>query len=194
MSESAASSAAPAAAPAPAPDGTTATATTATGGRAPAQSPADDHPEAVRRLRIFSFAQILLLAMQTALGVVANIFATLPAADQGKGLLSSFGDSVSKGPASVAAHAGFGMLVFVNACLLIVFSLTIRDTSAKLASAIGWLCIAGAAVSGAAFVNANQTSNTANYASLVMGLLTMVAFAAYAWNLYVLGKDGGESK
>jgi hypothetical protein len=186
VSESAASSAATAAAPV----GTTAT----TGGRAPAQSPADEHAEAVRRLRIFSFAQVLLLAVQTGLGVVANIFATLPAADQGKGPLSSFGDSVSKGPVSVAAHAGFGMLVFVNACLLIVFSLIVRDTSVKLASAIGWLCIAGAAVSGAAFVNANQTSNSANYASLVMGLLTMVAFAAYAWNLYVLGKDAGEIK
>jgi hypothetical protein len=185
VSESAASSAPAAAAPA----GVTAT---TGGGRAPAQSPADEHAEAVRRLRVFSFAQVLLLAVQTGLGVVANIFATLPAADQGKGLLSSFGDSVSKGPVSVAAHAGFGMLVFVNACLLIVFSLVVRDTSVKLASAIGWLCIAGAAVSGAAFVNANQTSNTANYASLVMGLLTMVAFAAYAWNLYALGKDGGE--
>lgn len=176
MSESAASSAATTAAPA-----------------APAvgRSPSEEHAEAVRRLRNFSLAQVLLLAVQTGLGLVANIFATLPAADQGKGLLSSFGDSVSKGPVSVAAHAGFGMLVFVNACLLIVFSLTVRDGSVKLASAIGWLCIAGAAVSGAAFVNAAQTSNSANYASLVMGLLTMVAFAAYAWNLFVLGKDGG---
>ena len=174
MSESAASSAATAAAPA-----------APTAGR----SPSAEHAEAVRRLRDFSLAQVLLLAVQTALGLVANIFATLPAADQGKGLLSSFGDSVSKGPASVAAHAGFGMLVFVNACLLIVFSLTVRDTSVKLASTIGWLCIAGAAVSGAAFVNATQTSNPANYASLTMGLLTMVAFAAYAWNLFILGKD-----
>ena len=173
MSESAASSAATAT-----PAGTTA-----------GRSPADEQAEAVRRLRNFSLAQVLLLAVQTGLGLVANIFATLPAADQGKGLLSSFGDSMSKGPASVAGHAGFGMLVFVNACLLIVFSLTVQDTSVKLASAIGWLCIAGAAVSGAAFVNAAQDSNSANYASLTMGLLTMVAFAAYAWNLFVLGKD-----
>jgi hypothetical protein len=183
VSESAASSAATAAAPAG-----------AATGRRPAQTPAEEHAEAVRRLRVFSFAQLLLLAVQTGLGVVANIFATLPASDQGKGLLSSFGDSVSKGPGAVAAHAGFGMLVFVNACLLIVFSLTVRDTSVRLASAVGWLCIAGAAVSGAMFVNAAQDSNSANYASLVMGLLTMVAFAGYAWNLFVLGNDGGEVK
>ena len=146
-----------------------------------------EHAEAVRRLRIFSFAQVLLLVVQTGLGIAVSIFATLPAADQGQGLLSSFGNSMSKGPVGVAAHAGFGMLVFVNACLLIVFSLTVRDRSVKLASALGWLCIAGAASSGAAFVNANQDTSSANYASLVMGLLTMVAFAAYAWNLYVLG-------
>jgi hypothetical protein len=180
VSESAASSAATAAAPA--------------AGRRPAQTPAEERAEAVRRLRVFSFAQVLLLAVQTGLGVVANIFATLPASDQGKGLLSSFGDSMSKGPVAVAAHAGFGMLVFVNACLLIVFSLTVRETSVRLASVVGWLCIAGAAVSGASFVNAAQNSNSANYASLVMGLLTMVAFAGYAWNLFALGKDGGEVK
>jgi hypothetical protein len=155
-------------------------------------SPAEEHAVAVRRLRTFSFAQVLLLVVQTGLGMAANLFATLPAADQGQGLLSSFGDSITKGPASVAAHAGFGMLVFINACLLIVFSLTVRDTSVKLTSTVGWLCIAGAAVSGAAFVNANQTSNSANYASLTMGLLTMVAFACYAWNLFVLGKPSAE--
>ena len=75
MSESAASSAATTAAPA-----------TPTVGR----SPSAEHAEAVRRLRNFSLAQVLLLAVQTGLGLVANIFATLPAADQGKGLLSSF--------------------------------------------------------------------------------------------------------
>jgi len=156
------------------------------------QAPSDDQAEAVARLRDFSFAQVLLLAVQTGLGLVANLFADLPASDQGQGLLSSFRDSITKGPASVAAHAGFGMLVFVNACLIIVFSLTVRDGSAKLTSAIGWLSIAGSAVSGAAFVNANQTSNSANYASLTMGLLTMVAFACYAWNLYVLNKADAE--
>ena len=184
MSESAASSA-------PA----TASASTGAGtGTAPGvgRSPADEHAEAVRRLRTFSLAQVLLLAVQTGLGFWANLFATLPAADQGKGLLSSFSDSVAKGPVSVASHAGFGMLVFVNACLLIVFSLTVRDSSVKLTSTLGWLCIAGAAVSGATFVNANQDSNSASYASLTMGLLTMIAFACYAWNLFVLGKDGGE--
>ena len=156
------------------------------------QSPAAEHAEAVHRLRTFSLAQVLLLAVQTGLGFWANLFATLPAADQGKGLLSSFGDSMAKGPVSVSAHAGFGMLVFINACLLIVFSLTVRDSSVKLTSALGWLCIAGAAASGAAFVNADQTSNSARYASLTMGLLTMIAFASYAWNLYALGRDGGE--
>jgi len=158
------------------------------------QTPSDEHAEAVRRVLGFSFAQVLLLVAQSGLGMGVNLFVTLPAADQGKGLLSAFGDAMSRGPAAVAAHAGFGLLVFINACLLIVFSLTVRDTSVKLASAVGWLCIAGAAVSGAAFVNADPSQNSANYASLVMALLTMVALGCYAWNLYTLGAhtDGGE--
>ena len=151
----------------------------------------EQEAEAVRRVRVFSFAQVLLLVVQTGLGIWVNIYCTLPGADEGKGLLSSFGNSISKGPASVATHAGFGMLVFINACLLVVFALTVRDTSVKLASVIGWLCIVGAAVSGASFVNATQDSNSANSASLTMGLLTMVALGCYAWNLYTL--KGSES-
>ena len=152
----------------------------------------DEHADAVRRVRTFSFAQVLLLIVQTGLGIWVSIYCTLPASDQGKGLLSSFGNAMSKGPASVATHAGFGMLVFINACLLIAFALTVRDTSVKLASAIGWLCIVGAAMSGASFVNAAQSSSAANSASLTMGLLTMVALACYAWNLFALGKGRGE--
>ena len=156
------------------------------------QATTDAHAEAVRRVRTFSLAQVLLLAVQTGLGLWVSIYCTLPAADQGKGLLSSFGNAMSKGPASVATHAGFGLLVFINACLLIVFALGVRDTSVKVASGIGWLCIVGAAASGASFVNAAQNSTSANSASLTMGLLTMVAFGCNAWNLYALGRTAAE--
>jgi hypothetical protein len=156
------------------------------------QTTSDEHAEAVRRMRTFSFAQILLLAVQTGLGLWVGIYGTLPGTDEGKGLLSSFGNSISKGPMSVATHAGFGMIVFINACLLVVFALTVRDTTVRAASVIGWLSVAGAAVSGASFVNATQNSTSANSASLVMGLLTMLALGCYAWNLYTLAGDSAD--
>jgi hypothetical protein len=156
----------------------------------PAGSTAGEHALAAGRLRRSSLAQLLLLLVQTGLGMGVNLYSSLPAADQGKGLMASFGDAVAKGPAAVAVHAIFGMLVFVNACVLVVFSFTVRPAAAKICSIVGWLCIAGAAASGAAFVNANQNSgNAANTASLTMAVLTLVAMACYAVNLFVLGDE-----
>jgi hypothetical protein len=156
----------------------------------PAGSTPDEDALAVGRLRRSSLAQLLLLVVQTGLGMGVNLYSSLPAADQGKGLPASFGDSVAKGPAALAVHAIFGMLVFINACVLVVFSFTVRPAAAKICSVVGWLCIAGAAASGAAFVNAHQNSgNSANTASLTMALLTLVAVACYAVNLFVLADD-----
>ena len=149
----------------------------------------DEHAHAVGRLRRSSLAQIVLLVIQSGLGMAVSLYVTLPAADQGKGLMASFGDSVAKGPVAVAIHAILGMLVFINACMLVIFSLTVRHRAAKIFSLIGGLCIIGAAMSGAAFVNANQNSgNSADSASLTMALLTFVALACYAVNLFVLGE------
>lgn len=153
----------------------------------PVGSTAEEFAHAAGRLRRSSLAQILLLLVQAGLGMGVNLYVSLPAADQGKGLMASFGDAVAKGPASVAVHAIFGMLVFINACVLVVFSFTVRPAAAKICSIVGWLCIAGAAMSGAAFVNANQDSgNSGNVASLTMALLTLVAVGCYAVNLFVL--------
>ncbi|HET9172562.1 MAG TPA: hypothetical protein VFN97_24265 [Actinospica sp.] len=148
----------------------------------------DDHALAARRLRDFSFAQVVLLVLQTVLGMRVNLYVQVPAGDQGKGLLSSFGDAMSKGPAEIAAHAGFGMLVFINACLIVVFSLTVRGVAVKLVSTLGWLAIAGAAASGASFINAAPDSGKANQASFVMAALTMLAVVCYAWNLFDIAK------
>ena len=76
------------------------------------------------------------------------------------------------------------MLLFIAACLAVVFGLTVRYTAVRAASVLGWLCIAGAAVSGAASVNAGG----AKADSLTMAILTFVAMACYGVNLYVLGE------
>jgi len=154
---------------------------------APVGNAAAEHASAVGRLRRSSLTQIILLVIQAGLGMAVNLYVTLPAADQGKGLMASFGDSVAKGPVSVSIHAILGMLVFINASVLVVFSLTVRHTAVRVSSVLGWLCIIGAAASGAAFVNANQ--NSGDGASLTMALLTFVAMACYAVNLYALGEQ-----
>ncbi|ETA70991.1 hypothetical protein [Actinospica robiniae] len=144
----------------------------------------DEHAVAVVRMRRSSLGALFLLVIQAILGMCAALYGPLPHADKGKGLLASFGDSVTKGPASVAMHAGFGMLLFIGACLVVVFGLTVRYTAVRIASVLGWLCIAGAAVAGAASVNAGG----AKADSLTMAVLTFVAMACYGVNLYVLGE------
>jgi len=151
----------------------------------PSAAGADEHATAVDRMRRSSLGALLLLVVQAILGMCAALYGRLPAADKGKGLLASFGDAVAKGPASVAMHAGFGMLLFVDACVVVVFALTVRHIAVRVASALSWLCIAGAATAGAASVNAGGSKG----ASLTMAVLTFVAMACYAVNLYVLGGD-----
>lgn len=144
---------------------------------------AGEQAAAVDRMRRSSLGALLLLVVQAILGMWANLYATLPDADQGKGLMASFGDAMTKGPASVAAHAGFGMLLFIDACVVVVFALTVRSTAVRVASVLGWLFIAGAASSGAAFVN----NSNADGSSMAMAVLTFAAMACYAVNLYLLG-------
>jgi hypothetical protein len=149
-----------------------------------AASADDEHAVAVVRMRRSSLGVLFLLVVQSILGMCAALYGRLPHADKGKGLLASFGNATAKGPAAVAAHAGFGMLLFIAACLAVVFGLTVRYTAVRAASVLGWLCIAGAAVSGAASVNAGG----AKADSLTMAILTFVAMACYGVNLYVLGE------
>lgn len=150
---------------------------------APSTPAAAEQTAAVNRMRRSSLGALLLLVVQAILGMWANLYATLPDADQGKGLMASFGDALTKGPASVAAHAGVGMLLFIDACVLVIFALTVRNPAVRIASVLGWLFIAGAASSGAAFVN----DSNANGSSMAMAVLTFAAMACYGVNLYVLG-------
>lgn len=162
---------------------TTATAAaTPAAGAAPAGSAAEQ-ALAVDRMRRSSLGALALLLVQAILGMWAGLYATIPDADQGKGVFASFGDALAHGPVSVATHAGFGMLVFLDSCVIVIFALTVRHTAVRVASVLGWLCIAGSAMSGASFVN----NSNANGASMTMAVLTFVAVACYAVNLYLLG-------
>jgi hypothetical protein len=48
-------------------------------------------------------------------GVWVNLYAQLPAADHGAGLLPAFGRAVAKGPVTLALHAVPGTLLLVTA-------------------------------------------------------------------------------
>ena len=121
------------------------------------------------------------IVRRMSLGMVVNLYVTLPARDQGGGLLAAVGRAFANGPAAVAIHAGLGLLLILGGINLVVRSARSRHRPLIWLSAISLLSILGAALNGAAFVNSGS-----NGPSLGMAMLTGVALLCSVLSLYVL--------
>ncbi len=154
-----------------------------TGQTAPARTPLS--PAQLARLRGTSFGMLVLLIVQFALGIVVNLYVSVPASDQG-GLLRAIGKALSNPPAALASHAGLGLLIVLAAIGLLVRAVIARHALTIAASVIGLLAIIGAAFNGARFVADGGPSN----ASLAMALSAAVAMLCYAVILFVLPGTG----
>ena len=140
------------------------------------------HLEIVRRT---SLGMTVVLLVQYALGMVVNLYVTVPARDQGGGVLAAIGRAFANGPASLAIHAGLGLLILAGTISLVVRSVLSRRRPLIWLSAVTLLAVLGAAGNGAAFVNSGNDG-----ASLGMALLTGVALLCLAVTLYVTGVSG----
>ncbi|HET9169231.1 MAG TPA: hypothetical protein VFN97_07330 [Actinospica sp.] len=145
-------------------------------------APPASRSAAEARLRRMSLSSLFALLIQYGLGMGVNLFVNVPDADQGKGTGSAVGKALSNGPAALSVHAGIGLLLILNVISVLVYAIRTRMTSMIVSAAVGFLCVVGAAMSGAAFVDKG-----ANGASMTMAVLTGVAIATYGINLYVLG-------
>jgi hypothetical protein len=135
-------------------------------------------------LRGASLGVLVMLIVQFAIGIVVNLYVTVPAADQGSGFFGAIGKALSSGPAALASHAGLGLLIVAAALALVVRSVLARHPAASVLSSLGLLAIIGAAVNGVRFVSDGGADN----ASLAMALSTAVAMLCYAISLFVLGR------
>jgi hypothetical protein len=134
------------------------------------------------RLRRASFGALLALLIQYGLGMGVALFVNIPDADKGKGSAAAFGKALSNGPAALAAHTGVGLLLIVNVIVVLVLAIRTRLLPMVVSAVVGLLSVIGAAFSGAQFVDKGTNSS-----SMTMAVLTGVAIACYAINLYVLG-------
>jgi asparagine N-glycosylation enzyme membrane subunit Stt3 len=134
-------------------------------------------------LRGNTFGALALLIVQFAVGIVVNLYATVPAKDKGSGIFGAIGRALTNGPASLAAHAGLGLFIVLLAVALVVRSIASRHTASIVFSVIGLLAIVSAALNGARFVADGGPAN----ASLAMALSTAVAMLCYAIDLLLLG-------
>src|SRR6516165_8326475 len=111
----------------------------------------DAHPTQVRGtaeragqlgiVRRISLGMVVALLVQYALGMVVNLYVTLPARDQGGGILAAVGRAFANGPAAVAVHAGLGLLLIVGGINLVVRSVRSRHRALIWLSAVSLLSI-----------------------------------------------------
>lgn len=137
---------------------------------------------AIERLRRASLGSLIALLIQYGLGMGVNLYVNVPKSDQGQGIGAAFGKALSHGPAALAVHTGVGLLLIVNVVVVLVLAVRTRLRAVMVSAIVGLVSVLGAAFSGVGFVD-----NGATGASMAMALLTGVALACYATNLYVLG-------
>jgi hypothetical protein len=137
-------------------------------------------------MRRMSLGMAIALLVQYGLGMVVNLYVTVPARDQGGGVFTSIGRTLANGPAGLAIHAALGLLLIVGAINLVVRAVLGRHRPLMWLSGLSLLAILGAALNGAAFVGSGS-----NGSSLGMAMLTGVALLCMTISLYVLGGGPG---
>ena len=150
----------------------------ATAAERPERPPADQGARRLRALRLNSVGISVMLLVQYGLGIGINLYAEVPDADHGVGILVAAGRALTGQPVALALHTGLGLLMLVAGVTVLVRAIRARHRLAIAASALGFAAIIGAVVSGATFVSSAHDS-----ASLAMGLLTGVALLCYLANL-----------
>jgi hypothetical protein len=141
-------------------------------------------PEPLAGLRGNALAALVMLILQYGLGVGANLYATLPRADHGKGLFHAFGAAVAHGPIIVTLHALLGTLLLGAAVGVLARGLRARRAPLAALAGIALAAIAVAWLAGARFV-----ATTSNGASLAMGLAAGAAILSYTLILFVTARS-----
>ncbi len=135
-------------------------------------------------------AAILLVLVQAGIGMVVNLFVTIPSSHPGARPSDYFAGSfhsvvwaVAHGAPALAVHASLGLA-------LVVIVIGVAGHAARLGSrAVAALSIlAGMLIIGAGFNGASFLDFNGNISSLIMALLTLAALACYSAALSLLAR------
>jgi hypothetical protein len=135
-----------------------------------------------------ALAAMLLLLIQAAVGMVVNLYVTIPAHHPGAHPANYFGGSfhsvvwaIGHGAVALAIHAALGL-----ALVLIMIGVAIGAWRLGGRAIAIWSSIAAALVIGAGFNGASFLDFGHNASSLVMALLAFSAIACYAVVMFLL--------
>jgi len=131
-------------------------------------------------LRPNAFAAVVMLLLEYGLGIWVNLYANIPASDQGKGTFAAFGAAVADGPVGLALHALLGTLLLVTAVAFAIRAVLARKAATIAIGVVALLAIITAWLSGARFTGAG-----AEGASFAMAMATGVALLCYVAVLFI---------
>jgi hypothetical protein len=146
----------------------------------PAISAASAREKGRAGLRGACLAVMIGLAIQLALGMILNLYITIPAADARLSYLRE----VETAPGMLTAHAVTGVLLLAAAGLLLLRAIALRDTAVIILVTAGLAAIIGAFASGEAFVK-----NSTDITSLSMAILTGAALLCYTCLQALIGRQ-----
>jgi hypothetical protein len=124
-------------------------------------------PAGLRRLGL---AAVVMLVVQYGLGIVLNLYVTVPASDEHAGSMQE----IASGPLTLTLHALLGLALVATAIMLLVRAVGTGDRPIAVLAAAGLTAIGGAFACGEIFVRSGEQG-----ASLAMALLTGVALLCY---------------
>ena len=133
------------------------------------------------RYRLLLAAILALLGLQFLLGMLANLFVTVPAVHPGANASEYFSGvaqgviwALGNGVAALRLHVIVGLLLFLAAIWLLVLAIAERRRGHIVVAAVGLVGIMAAGFNGASFMNYSH-----DFSSLLMSLGFLLATAAY---------------
>jgi hypothetical protein len=134
----------------------------------------------------------ILLIAQVAVGMVVNLYVTVPAHHPGAqpasyfaGSLRSIAWAIGDGTLALAIHASLGLAIVAIAIWVAIRAVMLRSGWVGLTSVFAAGLTVGAGFNGASFVDFNH-----NTSSLLMALLALSAVSCYLAVLYLLPGRG----
>jgi hypothetical protein len=140
------------------------------------------------QLRWHIFGAIALTAIMAALGMVVNLYVTVPTHHTGAdpsnymtGSAESFAWSVSNGAVVLAMHTVLGLMLGFMVVRIAATAWGHTSRAVRYWLAAGALCILAAGFNGLSFLDFQSNAN-----SLTMAILALAAIVSFAGGLYAL--------
>jgi hypothetical protein len=140
-------------------------------------------------LRRMTLAAAVLVVIQVAIGMVVNLYVTVPAQHPGAHPANYFSGSfhsvvwaIGSGAISLAVHGAFGLALILFTIAVAVRAVRLRTGWVAVSSVLAALLAIGAGFNGASFLDFGGK----NISSLLMAFLALGALCCYLLALYLL--------